>query len=231
MPGARRARRRRRRAPSTAASAAARRRRGDAPGMASRLAPRPSTARRGRSRVSIVGHERPVPEGLDRARRLRRSALLAVVLACVAPGTAYAHTGGRIATDFEARVAGLRPRRRRGVRAQVLGGDLKLAAHRLGRRDVSSCSGCSASRSCASRRRASQANAASPTAWSTGVVASSTRSNPPTAPSGGRSRRDTPSPGTRTACARAPRARRRDDAAAGGGVVDPAARRRPPGRG
>jgi hypothetical protein len=58
------------------------------------------------------------------ARLARRSALMALALAFVAPATAYAHTGGRIASDFEARIVGLRPRAS-GVRARVLGGDLK----------------------------------------------------------------------------------------------------------
>jgi hypothetical protein len=100
-----------------------------------------------------------------------RSALLAVALAFVAPATAYAHTGGRIATDFEARVAGLRPPVS-GVRARVIGGDLKLeltvaSGHQavvlglLGEPFLRfSAAGVAA-------------NAASPTAWSTGVVSSS----------------------------------------------------------
>jgi len=50
---------------------------------------------------------------------------MALALAFVAPATAYAHTGGRIASDFEARIVGLRPRAS-GVCARVLGGDLKL---------------------------------------------------------------------------------------------------------
>jgi hypothetical protein len=89
----------------------------------------------------------------------------------VTPGTAFAHTGGRIATDFEARIAGtgLRPPAP-GVRAQALGGDLKLQLTDNGPHVVVvlgllgepflrfSASGV-------------EANAASPTAWSSGVVA------------------------------------------------------------
>jgi hypothetical protein len=101
----------------------------------------------------------------------RRSALLAVALALVAPATASAHTGGRIATDFEARVVGLAPRAP-GVRAQVLGGDLKLelsvsSDHEL---VVLGLEGEPFLRFSAA---GVAANAASPTAWSDGVVGSS----------------------------------------------------------
>jgi hypothetical protein len=87
-----------------------------------------------------------------------------------APAVASAHTGGRIATDFEARVAGLRPGAT-GVRARVLGGDLKLeltvppphtvvVLGLLGEPFLRFSSG------------GVQANAASPTAWNSGVVGS-----------------------------------------------------------
>ncbi len=120
--------------------------------------------------MSIVGHERPSRKG-STARVLRRSALLAVILACVAPGTAYAHTGGRIATDFEARVAGLRPRAS-GVRARVLGGDLKLELTVSGDREVVVL-GLLGEPFLRFSPAGVAVNAASPTAWSTGVVASS----------------------------------------------------------
>lgn len=101
----------------------------------------------------------------------RRSTLLAVALALVAPATAYAHTGGRIATDFEARIIGLRPRTS-GVRARVLGGDLKLELAVSGGRRVVVL-GLEGEPFLRFSAAGVAANAASPTAWSTGVVASS----------------------------------------------------------
>lgn len=101
----------------------------------------------------------------------RRSALLAVALAFVAPGTASAHTAGRIATDFEARVAGLQPRAA-GVRARVLGGDLKLELTVSGGHEVVVL-GLVGEPFLRFTPAGVAANAASPTAWSTGVVASS----------------------------------------------------------
>jgi hypothetical protein len=99
----------------------------------------------------------------------RRSALLAVALALPAPATAYAHTGGRIATDFEARVAGLAPRAP-GVRARVIGGDLKLELAVSGGHDVVVL-GLEGEPFLRFTAAGVAANAASPTAWSTGVVA------------------------------------------------------------
>lgn len=101
----------------------------------------------------------------------RRSALVAVALAFVAPGTAFAHTGGRIATDFEARVAGLRPRAA-GVRARVLGGDLKLELTVSGGHEVVVL-GLVGEPFLRFTPAGVAANAASPTAWSTGVVGTS----------------------------------------------------------
>jgi hypothetical protein len=105
------------------------------------------------------------------ARLARRSALLALVLAFVAPATASAHTGGRIATDFEARIAGLRPPVA-GVRARVLDGDLKLELTVSGGREVVVL-GLEGEPFLRFTRAGVAANAASPTAWSTGVVGTS----------------------------------------------------------
>jgi hypothetical protein len=98
----------------------------------------------------------------------RRSALLAVALALVAPATASAHAGGRIATDFEARVIGLAPRAT-GVRARVLGGDLKLELTVSGGHEVVVL-GLEGEPFLRFSPDGVAANAASPTAWSTGVV-------------------------------------------------------------
>jgi hypothetical protein len=105
------------------------------------------------------------------ARLARRSALLALALAFVAPATAYAHTGGRIATDFEARIAGLRPRAP-GVRARVLGGDLKLELTVSGGHEVVVL-GLEGEPFLRFGRAGVAANAASPTAWSSDVVGAS----------------------------------------------------------
>lgn len=120
--------------------------------------------------ASIVRDRGPFPT-TPVARLARRSALLAVALAFVAPATAYAHTGGRIATDFEARVAGLRPRAS-GVRARVLGGDLKLELTVLSGHDVVVL-GLVGEPFLRFTPSGVAANAASPTAWSSGVVGSS----------------------------------------------------------
>ena len=101
----------------------------------------------------------------------RRSALLAVALALVAPATASAHTGGRIATDFEARVIGLTPHAP-GVRARVLGGDLKLELTVSGGHEVVVL-GLEGEPFLRFSADGVAANAASPTAWSTGVIGSS----------------------------------------------------------
>jgi hypothetical protein len=101
----------------------------------------------------------------------RRSALLAVALALVAPATASAHTGGRIATDFEARVVGLAPRAP-GVRARVLGGDLKLELSVSSDHEVVVL-GLEGEPFLRFSAAGVAANAASPTAWSDGVVGSS----------------------------------------------------------
>jgi hypothetical protein len=116
-----------------------------------------------------VGHRGPSPRAAI-ARIVHRSALLAVAFAFLAPATAYAHTGGRIATDFEARVAGLRPRAS-GVRARVLGGDLKLELTVSGGREVVVL-GLLGEPFLRFSGAGVAANAASPTSWSTGVVAS-----------------------------------------------------------
>jgi hypothetical protein len=120
--------------------------------------------------VSIVGDRGPSRTALI-ARLARRSALLAVALAFVAPAAAYAHAGGRIATDFEARVTGLGPRAA-GVRARVLGGDLKLELSVPGGHDVIVL-GLEGEPFLRFTRSGVAANAASPTAWSSGVVGSS----------------------------------------------------------
>jgi hypothetical protein len=117
--------------------------------------------------TSIVGDSSPSRT----ASIARRSALLAVALALVAPATAYAHTGGRIATDYEARVIGLRPRAS-GVGARVLGGDLKLELTVSGRHRVVVL-GLLGEPFLRFSPAGVAANAASPTAWSSGVVASS----------------------------------------------------------
>ena len=104
-------------------------------------------------------------------RRLRRSALVAAAMVVAMPGTAWAHTGGRIATDFEARPVGLRPPVD-GVRAQVLGGDLKLQLTVSGAHTVVVL-GLLGEPFLRFTPAGVQANAASPTAWNDGVVSRS----------------------------------------------------------
>jgi hypothetical protein len=98
-------------------------------------------------------------------------AVAAVAAVAATPGTAFAHTGGRIATDFEARVAGtgVRPPAP-GVRAQTLGGDLKLQLTDDGP-DVVVVLGLLGEPFLRFSAAGVEANAASPTAWSSGVVA------------------------------------------------------------
>jgi len=96
---------------------------------------------------------------------------MALALAFVAPATAYAHTGGRIASDFEARIVGLRPRAS-GVRARVLGGDLKLELAVSGGHEVVVL-GLEGEPFLRFGPAGVAANATSPTAWSTGVVGTS----------------------------------------------------------
>src|SRR5689334_22489576 len=96
---------------------------------------------------------------------------MALALAFVAPATAYAHTGGRIASDFEARIVGLRPRAS-GMRARVLGGDLKLELTVSGGHEVVVL-GLEGEPFLRFSPAGVAANAASPTAWSSGVVSHS----------------------------------------------------------
>jgi hypothetical protein len=105
------------------------------------------------------------------ARVVRRSAVLAVAALVAAPGVAWAHTGGPISTDFEARVGGLRPSVE-GVRARVLDGDLKLQLTVSGRHVVVVL-GLLGEPFLRFSPAGVQANAASPTAWNSGVVKSS----------------------------------------------------------
>ncbi len=105
------------------------------------------------------------------ARLVRRSAIAAVALMFAVPGVAYAHTGGPISTDFEARVGGLHPAAA-GVRAHVLDGDLKLQLSVAGRQVVVVL-GLLGEPFLRFSAAGVQANAASPTAWNSGVVSSS----------------------------------------------------------
>jgi hypothetical protein len=116
-----------------------------------------------------VGHPDPIPR---LTRCLRRSALVAVALIAATPATAYAHAGGRIASDFEARIAGLRPPAA-GVRAQVLGGDQRLQLTVTGPHRVVVL-GLLGEPFLRFSPEGVEANAASPTAWNSGVVSSST---------------------------------------------------------
>jgi hypothetical protein len=104
------------------------------------------------------------------ARRLRRSALAAVVMVLLMPGVASAHTGGRIATDFDARIGGFSPAAP-GVRARVLGGDLKLELTVSGDHTVVVL-GLLGEPFLRFSPAGVAANAASPTAWNSGVVGS-----------------------------------------------------------
>jgi hypothetical protein len=115
-----------------------------------------------------VGHPGPIHR---LTRRLRRSALVAVALVAAMPGTAYAHAGGRIASDFEARIAGLRPPAA-GVRAQVLGGDQRLQLTVTGRHVVVVL-GLLGEPFLRFSPAGVDANAASPTAWNSGVISTS----------------------------------------------------------
>lgn len=87
------------------------------------------------------------------------------------PATAYAHAGGRIATDFEARLAGLQPPAA-GVRAQVLGGDQRLQLTVTGSQVVVVV-GLLGEPFLRFSPAGVEANAASPTAWNSGVVSTS----------------------------------------------------------
>ena len=164
------------------------------------LKPAPGCGDRGRSAPRSC----PGPAlSRGRTRRLRRSALVAVATVAATPGTAYAHTGGRIATDYEARIAGsgLRPAVR-GVRAQTLGGDLKLQLTDTGPHVVVVLGLLGEP-----FLRFSTGRASTPTRprRPRGRAASSrqaTRCARRTAPPGGRCRAGTPSPGTRTVCGR-----------------------------
>jgi hypothetical protein len=104
-------------------------------------------------------------------RLVRRSALVAVALALAAPGVASAHTGGPISSDFEARIGGLQPAAG-GVEARALEGDLKLQLTVSGRHVVVVL-GLLGEPFLRFSPAGVQANAASPTAWNSGVVKSS----------------------------------------------------------
>jgi hypothetical protein len=112
-----------------------------------------------------VGHSGPLR---PLTRCLRRSALLAGAMVLLAPAVAWAHAGGRIATDFEARVGGFRPAAP-GVRARVLGGDLKLELTVSGPHAVVVL-GLLGEPFLRFSSAGVQANAASPTAWNSHVV-------------------------------------------------------------
>ena len=84
------------------------------------------------------------------------------------PGTAYAHAGGRIATDFEARLAGVSPAAP-SVRPQVLGGDLKLQLTVSGSHTVVVL-GLLGEPFLRFTPAGVDANAASPTAWNSRVI-------------------------------------------------------------
>lgn len=86
----------------------------------------------------------------------------------VAPAVASAHTGGRIASDFEARVTGVRPAAA-GVRARVLGGDLKLELTVSNGHTVTVL-GLLGEPFLRFSAAGVQANAASPTAWTSGII-------------------------------------------------------------
>lgn len=90
-------------------------------------------------------------------------------MAVLTPAAAWAHTGGRIATDFKARVEGVRPAAPE-IRARVLAGDLKLELTVSGRHTVVVL-GLLGEPFLRFSATGVQANAASPTAWSSGVVA------------------------------------------------------------
>jgi hypothetical protein len=102
---------------------------------------------------------------------VRRSAVVAVAIAAAAPGVASAHTGGPISTDFEARIGGLQPAVE-GVKARALEGDLKLQLTVSGRHVVV-VRGLLGEPFLRFSAAGIQANAASPTAWNSGVVKSS----------------------------------------------------------
>jgi hypothetical protein len=105
------------------------------------------------------------------ARLMRRSAIVAVAFVAAAPGVASAHTGGPISTNFEARIAGLRPPVD-GVQAHVLEGDLKLQLSVSGGHVVVVL-GLLGEPFLRFSAAGVQANAATPTAWNSGVVKSS----------------------------------------------------------
>ena len=134
------------------------------------------------------------------ARIVRRSAIVAVAVVMVAPAVASAHTGGPISTDFEARIAGLRPPVP-GVRAHVLEGDLKLQLTVPGPHVVVVL-GLLGEPFLRFSAAGVQANAASPTAWNSGVVKSSDAVPVSRARCGARSPAGAPSRGTRTGCGR-----------------------------
>jgi hypothetical protein len=115
-----------------------------------------------------VGHTGPLHL---LARIARRSAIAAVAVVIAAPGVASAHTGGPISTDFEARIGGLRPPVD-GVQARVLEGDLKLQLTVSGTHVVVVL-GLLGEPFLRFSDAGVQANAASPTAWNSGVVKSS----------------------------------------------------------
>jgi hypothetical protein len=104
-------------------------------------------------------------------RLVYRSAIVAVAVVLAMPGVAHAHTGGPISTDFEARASGLHPAVE-GVQVHVLDGDLKLQLTVSGRHVVVVL-GLLGEPFLRFSPVGVQANAASPTAWNSGVVSSS----------------------------------------------------------
>jgi hypothetical protein len=86
----------------------------------------------------------------------------------LAPAVASAHAGGRLASDFQARVGGFRPAAP-GVRARVLEGDIKLELTVSGRHTVVVL-GLLGEPFLRFSPTGVQANAASPTAWNSGVI-------------------------------------------------------------
>jgi hypothetical protein len=102
------------------------------------------------------------------ARHLRRSVLVAAALWLVAPAAAYGHTGGRISTDYEARIVGLTPARP-GVSARVLEGDQKLELS-VSPSHVVVVLGILGEPFLRFSAAGVEANAGSPTAWNSGIV-------------------------------------------------------------
>jgi hypothetical protein len=119
---------------------------------------------------------RPLLSGRPRPGRwlslLQRSLVVAAAVSLAAPATATAHLGGgTLSSDFEARISGLRPPAK-GVSARVLGGDQRLQLS-VRRPRVVIVLGLVGEPFLRFSPTGVQANAASPTALSTHVLAES----------------------------------------------------------